>query len=163
MFRGAVNERNVQALRDSSILRPTLSFLARSFTSYDPLNAAKILSSFLLNGISFVVRSLVSDVYFRTDPYMRGECFLLCSCCRTPTGRGGPRAQARARAPREGRAPRYQKHTSCVLLRTHSAPRSRIARAPELAYSKLKLNALPACNYKETPAKSTMQRYWWVL
>ena len=65
------------------------------------------------------------------------KCFLLCSCCRTPTGRGGPRAQARARAraraPREGRAPRYQQHTSCVLLRTHSASKSRIARAKQKA------------------------------
>jgi len=75
---------------------------------------------------------------FWTDPYIWGKCFLLCSCCRTPTGRGKPRARARARtrAPREGRAPRYQQHTYCVLLRTHSAPKPRIARAPELVRPK---------------------------
>ena len=54
---------------------------------------------------------------------------VLCSRCRTPTGRGGQRARARARAPREGRAPRYQQHTSCVLLRTDSAPNTRTAAA----------------------------------
>jgi len=71
---------------------------------------------------------------FWTDPYIWGKCFLLCSCSRTPTGRGKPRARARARvrAPREGRAPRYLQHTYCVLLRTHIAPKTRIARAPEL-------------------------------
>jgi hypothetical protein len=55
----------------------------------------------------------VSGVYFWTDPYMGREVFSVpCSRCRTPTGRGGQRAWARA--PREGRAPRYQQHTSCA-------------------------------------------------
>ena len=79
---------------------------------------------------SWFVRSCPTYIFGRTRTW--GEkCFLLCLCCRI---RGGSRAQARprARAPREGRAPRYQQHTSRVLLRTHSAPKPRIARAPEL-------------------------------
>jgi hypothetical protein len=72
--------------------------------------------SFVLNGKSTVVRGWC-PTYVLDGPVYMGKCFLLCSCCRTPTGRGGPRArartqaQARAWAPRDGRAPRYQQHT----------------------------------------------------
>ena len=80
----------------------TANTLLRSRASRGHLN--------LLNGKSTVVRGWC-PTYILDGPVYMGEFFLLCSCCRTPTGRGGPRARARAWAPRVGRAPRYQQHT----------------------------------------------------
>ena len=83
---------------------------------------------------SWFVRSCPTYIFGRTRIW--GEkCFLLCLCCRigarrttgTSTGTGtGTTNRARAEIPTT--------HLPCsrVLLRTHSAPIPRIARAPEL-------------------------------
>jgi len=89
----------------------------------DQLETCLLLPSFISNGKSTLVRGSCPTYIFGRTRIWGEKCFLLCSCCHTPTRRGRLRAQAqaqarsraRARTPREGCAPRYQQHTSCVV------------------------------------------------
>jgi hypothetical protein len=83
---------------------------------------------------TFVVR--VRRIFLDGAVYMGEAISALFVLSHTNGAKGGGHGNGHGRVPHEGRAraeiPTTHLHTYCVLLRTYSAPKTRIARAPEL-------------------------------
>jgi len=84
---------------------------------------------------SYVRGSCPTYIFGRGRIYGRSD-FCSVRAVAHQRGEGGGHGNGHGRVPHEGRAraeiPTTHLHTYCVLLRTYSAPKTRIARAPEL-------------------------------